>query len=68
MKIDINGCSTTDTGSEHYETFRTKVNGRYQSFVQYDYRHTNGGLFSCVKPTLTQCREARDKHLNAGNI
>ena len=34
-------------------------------FVQYDYRHTDGELFSCVKPTLDECRAARDKWLTA---
>lgn len=69
MNTDIKGCtSTTEAGSEQYENFRTKVNGRYQNFVQYDYRHTNGALFSCVKPTLTQCREARDKAIKAGTL
>ncbi|WP_443608078.1 DUF3873 family protein [Alistipes putredinis] len=33
--------------------------------VQYDYRHTDGELFSCVKPTLDECRAARDKWLTA---
>ncbi len=34
--------------------------------MQYDYRHpTDGELFSCVKPTLDECRAARDKWLTA---
>ncbi|MCB6981429.1 DUF3873 family protein, partial [Bacteroides uniformis] len=32
---------------------------------QYDYRHTDGELFSCVKPTLDECRATRDKWLTA---
>ena len=35
------------------------------TLVQYDYRHTDGELFSCVKPTLDECRAARDKWLTA---
>ena len=30
----------------------------------YDYRHTDGELFSCVAPTLKECRQRRDEWLN----
>lgn len=30
-------------------------------YFQYDYRAEDGTLFSCVKPSLELCREARDK-------
>ena len=43
-------------GQEQYETFTAARNPYYQ----YDYRHTDGELFSCVKPTLEACRQARD--------
>ena len=36
-----------------------------RTLVQYDYRHTDGELFACVKPSLDECRAARDKWLNA---
>ncbi|KAB3744528.1 DUF3873 domain-containing protein, partial [Phocaeicola vulgatus] len=32
-----------------------------------DYRHTDGELFSCVKPTLEECRRLRDEWLNLKN-
>ncbi|MCE9251170.1 DUF3873 domain-containing protein, partial [Bacteroides fragilis] len=38
---------------------------RKRTLVQYDYRHTDGELFACVKPTLDECRTARDKWLDA---
>jgi hypothetical protein len=65
-----NGVSTTLLpGQEKHERFQLPVRGRkLEWFVQYDYRHTNGGLFSCVKHTLKECREARDRALKAGNI
>ena len=31
---------------------------RKRTLVQYDYRHTDGELFACVKPTLDECRTA----------
>ncbi|KAA4613768.1 DUF3873 domain-containing protein [Bacteroides ovatus] len=34
-----------------------------ETFVPY--RHTDGELFSCVKPTLDECRATRDKWLTA---
>ncbi len=46
-------------GHEQYEEFEV----RRKTYVQYDYRHTNGELFSCVKPNLEDCRAARDKWL-----
>lgn len=45
-------------GQEQHETFKSSVTRK--KAVQYDYRHTNGELFSCVKPTLESCRAARD--------
>ena len=57
-----NGVSTTSQlGTEKYETF-TAMGRKFRGtvFFQYDYRHTDGELFSCVKPTLEACRAARD--------
>lgn len=60
MSMTENGISTTTApGTERFESFR--MGGRIR--VQYDYRHTNGRLFSCVKPTLDDCRAARDAWL-----
>lgn len=69
MSLTENGLTTTkELGTENYEIFQTRVNGRYQWFVQYDYRHTNGALFSCVAPTLTEARRKRDLQLERGLI
>lgn len=58
-KLTKNGVTTTKAnGTENYEFFPVKRRGK---FCQYDYRHTNGKLFSTVKKTLEACREARDK-------
>lgn len=48
-------------GQEQYEAF--KSNATRKTAVQYDYRHTDGELFSCVKGTLDSCRAARDAWL-----
>lgn len=48
-------------GQEQYEEF--KSNATRKTAVQYDYRHTDGELFSCVKPTPDSCRAARDAWL-----
>jgi hypothetical protein len=50
MKGDINGCSTTQPGCERFEFFTEGRNRKARKFVQYDYRHTNGDLFSTVAP------------------
>ncbi|GHU68056.1 hypothetical protein FACS189413_04070 [Bacteroidia bacterium] len=60
--INQNGCSVCATGTENYTTFRP-VHHTNTLFYQYDYRHTNGNLFSTVASTLEECREKRDKWL-----
>ena len=65
MAMTENGVTTANTpGMEQYETFTRKVGGKTKKHCQYDYRHNNGELFSCVKPTLEACRAARDEWLN----
>lgn len=49
-------------GQEQYEKFRDRSTKKTR--YQYDYRHTDGELFSCIKLTLEACREARDTWLN----
>lgn len=44
-------------GQEQHESFRSSTTKK--TAVQYDYRHTDGELFSCVKPTLEACRKAK---------
>ena len=61
-KMTQNGVTTTKApGQEQYETF-TASGTRY---YQYDYRHTDGELFSCVRKTLDRCRAKRDAWLEA---
>ena len=63
-QMTINGLSTcTAAGTEKYERFQSGVGRRKRTLVQYDYRHTDGELFSCVKPTLDECRQKRDEWL-----
>lgn len=51
--MTINGVSTCQTaGTEKYERFQLGTGRRRRTLVQYDYRHTDMELFSCVKPTL----------------
>ena len=69
MKSDVNGCSTTVRGAENWERFQLPDRrNRLQWFVQYEYRHTNGKLFTCIKSTLAECRCARDRQLQLGTI
>ena len=58
MKTDKNGCSTCRAGEENYEYY---MDWRKQEMCQYDYRTPEGGLFSCVAPTLEQARQKRDQ-------
>lgn len=74
-KMTANGVSTTTTpGTEQplarrpnerqYEVFYTGYRSRRKKHCQYDYRHTDGTLFSCVADTLKECRHRRDEWLN----
>ena len=63
-RMTANGVSTTTTlGTEQYEVFYIGYRLRSKRY-QYDYRHTDGELFSCVAPTLTECHRKRDEWLN----
>lgn len=65
-KMTINGVSTCQSaGTENYEKFQTGIGRRKRTLVQYDYRHTDGELFSCVAPTLEQCRRKRNEWLQS---
>lgn len=63
-QMTINGLSTcTAAGTEKYERFQLGIGRRKRTLVQYDYRHMDGELFSCVKPTLDECRQKRNEWL-----
>lgn len=65
IRMTANGVSTTTTpGTVQYETFYSAHRGKKISRVMYDYRHTDGELFTCVAPTLKECRQRRDESLN----
>ena len=48
------------------EKFQLKIGRKVRTMYQYDYRDTTTGeLFSCVKPTLDECRRLRDEWIKA---
>jgi len=47
-------------GAEQWESF-SPAHRRNQTFVQYDYRHSSGELFSCVAPSLEEARRKRNR-------
>lgn len=60
--INNNGCSVCEQGKENYTTFRPAHRPK-QTFYQYDYRHTDGELFTTVASTLAECRTRRNEWL-----
>lgn len=64
-KMTVNGVSICPTGQENYERFEAR---RGKWFYQYDYRHTDGELFSIVMPTLDECRIKRDDWILAKTV
>lgn len=65
--INNNGCSKCEQGQENYTTFKPAHRPR-QTYYQYDYRHTDGELFSTVAPTLGECRTRRDEWLKKKTV
>ncbi len=47
-------------GEEQYEVFTSRIGRKSKRMVQYDYRDNDGTLFSCVRHTLEDCRNARN--------
>lgn len=61
---DEHGCSTCKApGQENYESFNTTIGRKRVKMYQYDYRHTDGELFSTCAKTLDICRQRRDEWL-----
>ena len=61
QSLNRNGVSITQTpGEEKFVKFRPCA-FRGQAFYQYDYRHTDGELFSTVAKTLAECRRRRNE-------
>jgi hypothetical protein len=46
-------------GYEAFEVFYSPT--LKKELVEYQYRHTDGELFACVRATLDDCRKARDR-------
>lgn len=47
-------------GQEQHETFTYKTRGNDIQKVQYDYRTSDGQLFSCIANTLEEARARKD--------
>lgn len=63
MKTDVNGCSTCPAGEEKIEHFYSSRWSQLASYVQYDFRRSDGKLFSTVAPTVEIARARRDAWL-----
>jgi len=59
--LNENGVSTTQAPGQ--EQFMTFIAGAFRGteYYQYDYRHTDGELFTTIAKTLEECRKQRDK-------
>ena len=63
--INNNGISVCPNGEERYTTFTTKSSRlKNAKCYQYDYRYTDGELFSTIASTLQECRERKNDWLN----
>ncbi|PXV61068.1 uncharacterized protein DUF3873 [Dysgonomonas alginatilytica] len=52
--INSNGCSVCAKGKENYTTF---IAGAFRGtlYYQYDYRHPDDKLFTCIGKSLEEC-------------
>lgn len=67
-KMTVNGVSVCPTGEERHEYFTLSFSSRRKKrLCQYYYHDADGELFSCVAPTLEECRAKRDMWLNKKN-
>lgn len=48
-------------GEEQHEYYKDRVTKKRR--CQYDYRDHDGTLFSCIRPSLEACRNARNEWL-----
>lgn len=62
MKNDKKGTSTCPVGQEQFEKVKSV---KKLVYLQYDYRHTDGKLFSTAAPNLRTARIRRDEWLEA---
>ena len=63
-KMTKHGVSTTVSG-EQYEKFYSSHRGKRVVCIMYDWRDSDTNeLFSCVAPTLKECRQKRDGWFN----
>jgi hypothetical protein len=67
MESDIHGCSTCSIGEESWEEFKSSL-FKNRTMIQYDYRHTNGKLFSCIAANLKAARQRRDEWLKSNKL
>jgi hypothetical protein len=56
------GVVITEGGKENYEVFKM----RNLEYVQYDYRHIDGRIFSMIGRNLEDCRRFRDEWIAKG--
>jgi hypothetical protein len=65
--LTINGISTTtEKGQEQYESFYSNI--KKCNLIQYDYRSITGKLFSTVRKTIEDCRNAKSEWLLKNNL
>ena len=63
-EMNVNGVSVCPVGEDRHEYFTLSLSPRRKKrLCQYDCRHTDGELFSCVAPTLEACQTKRNEWL-----
>jgi len=55
-----------ENGKEQYENYISRI--AKKPYVQYDYRHIDGELFSCIANNLDEARGKRDKWLERKGV
>jgi hypothetical protein len=63
----MNDVNKTKLGTESYTIF-SPAKRRNKTFYHYNYRHTNGRLYSCVADSLEECHHRKDVWLKENNL
>jgi len=67
--MTVNGVTTTQAcGQEQHEYYMSGTGRRRKRRCSYDYRHTDGELFSCTKSNLEECKAAKDAWLKTKEV
>jgi hypothetical protein len=62
----MNSPNFLEIGKEQFEKYYSRISKKY--FFQYDYRHLDGELFSCVANDIEEARKKRNEWIDKRRV